>query len=98
VSEAELTLMRPIDELRLEHTFAGSRMLRDFLRLRGIQAGRRQVGTLMRMGIQCYRSIAEFVSAKGDGEVMADGECSGETIRFGAQKAGTWRGFGLAQR
>ena len=32
VSEAELALMRRIDELHLEHPFAGSRMLRDFLR------------------------------------------------------------------
>ena len=57
VSEAELALMRRIDELHLEHPFAGSRMLRDLLRLRGIEVGRRHVGTLMRrMGIQAlYR-------------------------------------------
>ena len=57
VSEAELALMRRIDELHLEHPFAGSRMLRDFLRLQGIEVGRRHVGTLMRrMGIQAlYR-------------------------------------------
>ena len=57
VSEAELGLMRRIDELHLEHPFAGSRMLRDFLRLQGIEVGRRHVGTLMRrMGIQAlYR-------------------------------------------
>jgi putative transposase len=37
----------------VEHPFAGSRMLRDLLRLQGIQVGRRHVGTLMRrMGIQ----------------------------------------------
>lgn len=49
--------MRRIDELHLEHPFAGSRMLRDFLRLQGIEVGRRRVGTLMRrMGIQAlYR-------------------------------------------
>jgi putative transposase len=57
VGEAELALMRRIDELHLEHPFAGSRMLRDFLRLQGVQVGRRHVGTLMRrMGIQAlYR-------------------------------------------
>jgi len=57
VSEAELALMRRIDELHMEHPFAGSRMLRDFLRLQGIEVGRRHVGTLMRrMGIQAlYR-------------------------------------------
>ena len=57
VSAAELALMRRIDELHLEHPFAGSRMLRDFLRLQGLEVGRRHVGTLMRrMGIQAlYR-------------------------------------------
>src|SRR5215207_58342 len=57
IAEAELALMRRIDELHLEHPFAGSRMLRDLLRLQGIEVGRRHVGTLMRrMGIQAlYR-------------------------------------------
>ena len=56
VSEAELAVMRRIDELHLE-PFAGSRMLRDFLRLQGTLVGRRHVGTLMRrLGIQAlYR-------------------------------------------
>jgi len=57
IPEAELTLMRRIDEVHLEHPFAGSRMLRDLLRLQGIEVGRRHVGTLMRrMGIRAlYR-------------------------------------------
>ena len=57
VGQAELALMRRIDELHLEHPFAGSRMLRDLLRLQGVEVGRRHVGTLMRrMGIQAlYR-------------------------------------------
>ena len=57
IHEAELALMRRIDELHLEHPFAGSRMLRDLLRLLGIEVGRRHVRTLMRrMGIQAlYR-------------------------------------------
>jgi putative transposase len=57
IPEAELALMRRVDELHLEHPFAGSRMLRDLLRLQGIEVGRRHVGTLMRrMGIQAlYR-------------------------------------------
>jgi putative transposase len=57
VSQDELALMRRIDELHLEHPFAGSRMLRDLLRLQGIEVGRRHVRTLMRrMGIQAlYR-------------------------------------------
>jgi putative transposase len=57
VSPADLRLMRRIDELHLEHPFAGSRMLRDFLLREGFEVGRRHVGTLMRrMGIEAlYR-------------------------------------------
>jgi putative transposase len=44
--------MRRIDELHLNYPFAGSRMLRDMLRLKGIQIGRQHVATLMaKMGI-----------------------------------------------
>ena len=57
VSESDLALMRRIDELHLEHPFAGARMLRDLLRLEGHTIGRKHVGTLMaRMGIEAlYR-------------------------------------------
>ena len=52
VSEADLALMRRIDELHLEHPFMGARMLRDQLHREGIQVGRKHIGTLMqRMGI-----------------------------------------------
>jgi putative transposase len=52
VSEADLTLMRRIDELHLEYPFMGARMLRDQLHRAGIRVGRRHLGTLMRrMGI-----------------------------------------------
>ena len=56
-SAADLALMRRIDELHLEHPFAGSRMLRDLLRLEGHRIGRKHVATLMaRMGIEAlYR-------------------------------------------
>jgi putative transposase len=57
MSAADLNLMRRIDELHLEHPFAGSRMLRDLLRQDGIHVGRKHVATLMRkMGIEAlYR-------------------------------------------
>jgi putative transposase len=57
VSEADLKLMRRIDELHLEHPFAGARMLVRLLRRESIKVGRRHVGTLMkRMGIEAlYR-------------------------------------------
>ena len=56
-SASDLALMRRIDELHLEHPFAGARMLRDLLRLEGHRIGRKHVGTLMvRMGIEAlYR-------------------------------------------
>lgn len=49
--------MRRIDELHLEHPFAGARMLRDLLRQDGYAVGRKHVATLMRMmGIEAlYR-------------------------------------------
>jgi putative transposase len=53
VSEADLALMRRIDELHLEHPFMGARMLRDQLTLAGLHVGRRHVRTLMRrMGLE----------------------------------------------
>ena len=55
--EGDLTLMRRIDELHLNHPFAGARMLRDVLRQEGFQVGRRHVTRLMKkMGIEAlYR-------------------------------------------
>jgi putative transposase len=57
VSEADLVLMRRIDELHLNFPFAGARMLRDMLKLGGFQVGRKHVRTLMdKMGISAlYR-------------------------------------------
>jgi putative transposase len=57
VSAADLAVMRRIDELHMNHPFAGSRMLRDLLRLEGVEIGRDRVGTMMRrMGIEAvYR-------------------------------------------
>lgn len=53
IPNAELALMRRVDRLHLDHPHAGSRMLRDLLRLQGVEVGRRHVATLMRrMGIQ----------------------------------------------
>jgi putative transposase len=57
VSAADLAIMRRIDELHLDHPFAGSRMLRDLLRGEGVRIGRARVITMMRrMGIEAiYR-------------------------------------------
>lgn len=48
VSAANLALMRRMDELHLEFSFAGSRTLRDFFDIEGIESGRRHVTTLIR--------------------------------------------------
>jgi putative transposase len=48
VSEADLWLMRRIDELYLSYPFAGRRMLRDLLCQQGLEVGRRHVKTLMK--------------------------------------------------
>ena len=57
VPAEELAIMRQMDELHLNYPFAGSRMLRDFLRAEGVEIGRCRVITLMRrMGIEAlYR-------------------------------------------
>ena len=57
VSDADLALMRCIDELHLEYPFAGARLLRDILNREGHKTGRKHVATLMRrMGIEAiYR-------------------------------------------
>ena len=57
VPEADLKIMRRLDELHLEFPFAGARMLRYFLAAERIKAGRRHIATLMRrMGIEAlYR-------------------------------------------
>ena len=58
VSQADLVLMRRIDELHTAYPFAGSRMLRRMLNGEGIEVGRRHVAALMRrMRIQAlYRA------------------------------------------
>jgi putative transposase len=53
VSPDDLAIMRRIDELHLEHPFAGSRLLRDLLNREGVAVGRDRVRTMMkRMGIE----------------------------------------------
>ena len=52
VSEADLLLMRRIDELHMKWPFLGTRRLRDLLQTEGFPVGRKHVAALMRkMGI-----------------------------------------------
>ena len=57
VSAVDLAIMRRMNELHLDCPFAGSRMLRDLLRGKGVVIGRVAVATLMRrMGMEAlYR-------------------------------------------
>jgi len=57
VPDADLEIMRRMDELHLNYPFAGARMLSAMLRLESKTAGRKHVGTLMeKMGIEAiYR-------------------------------------------
>ncbi len=48
IPEDDLRLMRRIDELHLEHPFAGARMLRDMLKLEGHEVGCKHVSTVMK--------------------------------------------------
>lgn len=53
VSERDLALMRRLDQLHLAHPVAGSRLVRDRLRLEDFHVGRKHVSTLIkRMGIE----------------------------------------------
>jgi len=68
VEEADLLLMRSIDELHLEHPFLGARKLARLLKDEGYAVGRRHVGTLMRrMGIAAiYRKPRTSVPDKAN--------------------------------
>jgi len=87
LSEDELKLMRTIDELHLEHPFAGSRMLRDLLQRDGVRVGRRHMRTAMRrMGIEAiYRKPNTSKPAQCGGPGCSDrffGFLSGKIIQL----------------
>ncbi|MGA1810604.1 IS3 family transposase [Sphingobium sp. WW5] len=67
VSSEDLAIMRRIDALHLEFPFAGSRMMRDFLRQEGITIGRCHVASLMKkMAIEAvYRRPSTSKPAPG---------------------------------
>lgn len=67
VSLTDLSLMKRIDELHLDHPFAGARMLGNMMRQDKIHAGRKHIATLMkRMGIEAlYRKPKTSRKAMG---------------------------------
>ena len=65
-SDADLALMRRIDELHLEHPFAGSRMLRDMLKAEGRGVGRRHVArSAFRRRIRPFPGLPRWFSRSG---------------------------------
>ncbi len=67
-SPEDLALMRRLDELHLQHPFAGARMLRDLLRQEGQRVGRKRITRLMtQMGIEAlYRKPNASRKKAGD--------------------------------
>ena len=69
--------MRRIDELHLDHPFAGSRMLRGILMAEGHEVGRLHVATLMKtMGIEALYRRPRLEVSSGTG-----GSSSGSSAR-----------------
>jgi putative transposase len=79
-SSEALKLMRRIDELHLDHPFAGSRLMQKLLSREGYETGRLHVRTLMkRMGIEAlYRKPR--TSKPGDGHKVYPYLLKGMTI------------------
>ncbi len=70
-SGVDLAIMRRIDELHLEHPFAGSRMLRDMLRREGTAIGRKHVATLMKkMGIEALYRKPRCIDPAESAQIM----------------------------
>lgn len=89
VPDADLAVMRRIDELHLLYSVAGSRILRDLLRQEGMAVGRLHVASLMkRMGLEAlYRrpdtskpgAVSTPVvptAGAGDAKVQADDDAT----------------------
>ena len=63
IAAEDVAAMRQLDLLHLQHPFAGSRMLRDLLRLTGVGVGRKHVAMLMRrMGIMALCQHPRFIA------------------------------------
>ena len=82
MAAAELALLRRIDELHLNHPYAGSRLLRDMLQREGVAVGRKHVRTLMgRMGIEALVqpgiTLGPLVLARGTMRLECVGRAAG---------------------
>lgn len=83
VSEADLALMRRIDELHLNFAFAGARMLRDMLKLEGFAVCRKHVRTLMdKMGIAALYRKRNMISPLTDRNYYLDWVVKGHSTSY----------------
>jgi putative transposase len=98
VAEADLAIMRRLDQLHLEFPFAGSRLLKGLLAAEGSRIGRRHVKTLMRrMGIEALyrrpRTTKPEPGHKISIRICCGARRSRARIRFGRRTSRTsqWR-------
>jgi len=70
VPPARLAIMHRIDALHLEHSFVGSRMLRDLLRAAGTIVGCLAVATLMRRMYRGAVSAAQLLQTRAWTQVL----------------------------
>lgn len=68
--------MRRVDELHLNHPFAGARMLSKMLKREGSLFGRRRVSTLMKR-MESTQSIASPIPASGVRRIQSIRICCG---------------------
>ena len=87
IADADLRLMRRMDELHLTHPFLGARRLARLLQREGVDVGRRHVGTLMvLMGIEAIyrkRRTSPRPSATGSTRTCSAMSSSSGRIRSG---------------
>ena len=89
ISDADLFLMRRIDELHLNYPFAGSRMLRDMLGQQGLEVGRRHVRMRISTGTIVDATIIHAPSSRKNSSGQRDPEMhqtkKGNQWYFGAK-------------
>ena len=90
--EADLALMRRIDELHLDFPFAGSRMLHGLLKAEGHEVGRLHVSTLMKkMGIEALYRRPFAIVARTNGAPMAHRRSRPQETRSTPTCSAAWR-------
>jgi hypothetical protein len=85
VSAEDLELMRRLDELHLEHPFAGARMLRDLLRREGVAVSTRRVLS-HRVSITmeaefCVAALKEALAKYGKPEIFNKANAIRSSVR-----------------